>query len=131
MYIFTEISNRVQKEHKDRANNTYTEIMNFISEHFTEDISLQDIANEFDISVTYAGKLISSHLNIGFKSYLNSLRINRAKEILLSQPQIKISALPEMLGYNNSVTFLRVFKKYEGISPSEFIKLNTENNKLN
>lgn len=131
MYIFTEISNRVQKEHKDRANNTYTEIMNFISGHFTEDISLQDIANEFDISVTYAGKLISSHLNIGFKSYLNSLRINRAKEILLSQPQIKISALPEMLGYNNSVTFLRVFKKYEGISPSEFIKLNTENSKLN
>lgn len=129
MYIFNEISNRVQKEHKERANNTYTEIMNFINRHYTEDISLQDIANNFDISVTYAGKLISSHLNIGFKSYINSLRIARAKEILLQQPQTKISALPEMLGYNNSVTFLRVFKKYEGVSPSEFIRLNAENDK--
>lgn len=125
MYIFGTISDNVSRERKDRASSAYNEIMDYISTHYTEDISLQDIATEFDISVTYAGKLISNHLNIGFKSYINSLRIKRAKEILLSQPQIRISEIPEMLGYNNSVTFLRVFKKHEGISPSEFIKIHT------
>ena len=55
-----------------------------------------------------------------FKNYINMYRIEKAKEILREKKDIKIKDLAEKLGYNSSNTFIRIFKKYEGISPTQF-----------
>ena len=57
-----------------------------------------------------------------FKYYLNEIRIERAKNIMRQNPEVMIKDVAEQVGYNNTVTFNRLFKKYEGISPSQYMK---------
>ena len=47
--------------------------------------------------------------------------MKKAKEIMQNNPDIKIKTLAEMLGYNSSMSFIRTFKKIEGIPPGAFI----------
>jgi AraC-like DNA-binding protein len=97
-------------------------IVTFIRENYYKDISLDDIAARFNLSAGYVGKLLKQTLNINFKDYLNNYRVEKAKEILRADKNIKINKLSEMVGCNNPATFIRMFKRYEGLSPGEFSK---------
>ena len=103
-------------------------ILKYVENNYQKDIGRGDIVREFHISESYVGKLFSNELGINFKSYLNRLRISKAKEIIRSHAGIKMSEIPGMVGYNNSVSFLRLFKKYEGMSPTEYQKKWQERN---
>lgn len=63
-----------------------------------------------------------------FKNYLNLFRINKSKEIIQNNKNIKIKEVAELVGYNSSNTFIRIFKKYEGISPARFFLENITDN---
>ena len=56
-----------------------------------------------------------------FKDFLNRYRIEKAKEILRDDPSIKIVDLSAMVGFNSSNSFIRVFSKYEGITPGAYV----------
>jgi len=51
---------------------------------------------------------------------LNNFRIERAKEILRAQPDVKISEVAERVGFNSANTFIRVFSKRVGLTPKAF-----------
>ncbi len=54
------------------------------------------------------------------KNYLNSYRIEKAKEILYHNTDMKVSTLGKQVGFNSSNTFIRVFTKYTGMTPKVF-----------
>lgn len=99
-----------------------TNILLYIQDNFDKDISLTTISDHFKLSEGYISKLLKSTANINFKNYVNTLKVSKAKK-MLSTGKYKVNEVSAMVGCDNTNTFIRIFKKYEGISPGEFIKL--------
>lgn len=99
------------------------EILDYINNHYTEDIYLEGLAEQFDISPSYMSKLIKDHCGVNFVSYVASLRIEQAKKLLL-ETKLPITDIYMQSGFNNRTTFIRTFKKATGLSPSDFRKMN-------
>ena len=101
---------------------TTTKILNYIHEHYLEDLSLAMLSEHFGLTEGYVSKLLKETANVKFKNYLNHLKIKKAKE-LLQTGNYKITEVSSMVGYNNVNSFIRVFKKEEGISPGNYKKI--------
>lgn len=95
-------------------------ILKYIDDNFNNPtISLDIVAQSVSKSVPYVSKFFKEQIGCNFLDYLNRKRIAKAKELL--NGQMTIIQISELVGYNSDVTFRRVFKKYEGITPSEYI----------
>ncbi|HLV09522.1 MAG TPA: AraC family transcriptional regulator, partial [Halanaerobiales bacterium] len=91
----------------------------YIHAHFTEDISLSEVAEQINISSGYLSSLFKDVEEKGLNEYLTELRIAEAKRMLRNSSN-KIYRISELIGYNNPYYFSRVFKKITGLTPSEF-----------
>lgn len=118
--LFTTISNSINTEKEDQEKTFAEQFIDYIEQNYSKDISLVDLAEEFNYSTGYISRLFKSHVKENFKDYLNRYRINKAKEFMEQDPDRKIKAVAEMVGYS-TVTFIRNFKKYEGISPGQYL----------
>lgn len=96
-------------------------IMKFLEENYHIDISLEDLADYMGHSFRYTSVLFKKVMNDNFKSYLNIYRVEKAKELMQKDKTIKVKDLAEKVGYNSSNTFIRIFKKYEGVSPGKYL----------
>lgn len=97
------------------------EIKGYIALHYNETtLSAGEIAEHFGMSLPAISKLFKKNTQIGILDYIHQLRINHAK-VLLQSKLYTVSEVAEMTGYLSPSTFIRVFKKYEGISPGTLI----------
>lgn len=94
-------------------------IVSYINTHYSEDISLDELALTYNTSSKYLSKRIKQYLNIPFKEYLTQLRIDKAKE-LLENTSITISELYSAVGFQNRGAFTRAFKLKTGLSATEY-----------
>ena len=90
----------------------------YIKNHLDEDITLSEIVRRSAMSKTSFCSIFNSIVGMPFKEYLNRLRIERAAELIVSGE--KICVVGNCCGYSEFSTFYRNFKKYKGMSPSEF-----------
>lgn len=118
----------IQKEEKLDTSEFVDRISNFMETYMDKNINVQLISKEFSISPTYLGKLFRKYKNMSMNSFLTSIRIERAKEILQQNPNIMIRELAQHIGYRDQFYFSRVFRSYTGVSPSEY-SLNIMENK--
>lgn len=95
--------------------------LEYIHKNFEKNISVQDIANAANISEGHLRKCFKNELNITVVDYLTNYRIRRAKKMMKSG-EYKISEIYEKVGFTSSQYFSYVFKKIEGVTPSEFLK---------
>lgn len=96
-------------------------VISYIGSHFTQNISLENIANHFGIGKYSLSRIFSNVLHQNFNHYLNSLRINYAKH-LLTTSDYSITRISVECAYNNQQTFNRVFKEFTGTTPKEYRK---------
>ncbi|NLJ89426.1 MAG: helix-turn-helix transcriptional regulator [Clostridiales bacterium] len=102
---------------KTSNNEIISNIKDYIQENYQDpSISLTKISTEFSISESYFSYLFKEETGENFSVYLESIRMKEALR-LLDTTNIPISDLYEEVGYNNSNTFRRVFKKTYGVSP--------------
>ncbi|KYH29457.1 response regulator transcription factor [Clostridium colicanis] len=112
------------KEAVMEANETGIEkAIEYIEEHFCENISLSDVAKRVYLSESYLSRKFKKVKGMGFVEYITKLRMEKAIEDL-KNPNIKIADLASKLGYPNYRYFSQSFKKYTNYTPSEFIKIN-------
>lgn len=97
------------------------QICQYIETHFSEALTLHEVAKAFHISYSYLSTYFSHATNKGFNEYLNAVRIDKAKE-LLEKSEIPIAFIGEKVGYIDQSYFSKVFKKNVGQSPSEYRK---------
>ncbi len=96
-------------------------IEDYIHQNFNRsDMSLFLLAEHFNLTVSYISSIFKKYRQINFKDYLTSYRIRKAIEILDKEPQIRISELAVMVGYENVNSFIRNFKKLKHVSPGEY-----------
>lgn len=96
------------------------EIINFIQNHYTT-VTLTDIADHFHFSVPYCSKIIKSMTGYGFAELIKNIRMQQGESMLLLT-QLSVTDISEKIGYANPETFIRVFKKQFGVSPSYYRK---------
>lgn len=118
--LFLEYYNYVNSD--DAKKDIKYNFLDYIHSNYDKDISLADMAHEFNLAVNYVGVLFKEKTGYNFKDYLNTYRINVSKQILLETPNIKIKDLSTSVGFINTNTFIRIFKKYENISPGQYQK---------
>ena len=95
-------------------------VVSYMEAHFCDpDINFESLAKEVNFSVSYISALLRKKQGISFVKMLTSMRMEKAKELLLN-PSLKIIDIAERLGYNDSYYFSHCFKKHVGISPKEF-----------
>ena len=111
---------RQSPKHQDRQEErTITLITRYLQEHLAEEISLSILAEEFHLSAQYISQLFKSEIGVGFLAYLTNIRMEQAKKLLLSTP-LPIAEVSEQSGYGDYRVFTKVFKKSEGITPSQY-----------
>jgi two-component system, response regulator YesN len=96
-------------------------VVQFIDQHYNEDISLKLLGEMLHSSPNYISRLFKQEVGRGLFDYLNVVRIRNAKE-LLKDYSYKIYEIAEMVGFNSQVHFAIVFNKYEGMSPTDYRK---------
>lgn len=87
--------------------------------HYTEKFSLDELAESFRISKYKLCRDFSSYFHVSPLQYLNSLRIDYAKKLLLSTND-RIYEIGNAVGIENTNHFINLFKKYTGTTPNEF-----------
>ncbi len=96
-------------------------LLQYINIHYAENLYLDKIAEEFNTTPKYFSNYFKKAFGINFIEYLNKIRISHAKE-LLKNSEITVNEIGERVGYLNPSTFTSTFKKYSGITPSEYRK---------
>lgn len=114
-----DIINSIGTEKRQKVNNSVKQALDFINEHYTRDISLDNVAESIGISSYYLSRLFKQELGRNFIDYLTELRITRSIAILKAQ-ECSIKELSESVGYCNSTYFCKVFKKFTGKTIGEF-----------
>lgn len=119
--FFTEqLAEVFRNRRKDYKNHIVTNVKKYIQEHIREHLSLNEVAAVFGISPSYLSQLFSKYNETGFSEYINISKINEGKR-LLTEENLKVYEVAEMLGFESAFYFSKVFKKVEGVSPTEYI----------
>lgn len=93
--------------------------MNYLEQHYTEHITLSQVAGHVFVSQWHLSKLINRHLNKNFFDIVNQLRVSRARE-LLRDPALRVHEIAEQVGFADVAHFSKNFKRLTGKSPVEF-----------
>lgn len=99
----------------------------YLEVHFSEDISLGEIAAYVDLSENYFSNLFKTETGVNLTYYINVLRISRAKE-LMDSTNWKVYEIAEAVGYKNPAYFSTIFRKITKVSVSEYRKAESVKN---
>ena len=111
------VSSAVEPEKQEER--AITGITRYLQEHLAEEISLSVLAEQFHLNPQYISQLFKSEIGVNFLVYLTNIRMEKAKKLLLSTA-LSIAEVAEQSGYGDYRVFTKVFKKSEGITPSQY-----------
>lgn len=113
--------NEIIDKHQSNINShIINKIIQYIYEHYDEQLTLSYVSKLFNFNYYYLSSYFSSHNEEGFNEFLNKIRIKKACEFL--KKDIPISNISSMVGYSDQSYFCKVFKKFTGLTPSNFRK---------
>lgn len=117
--FYIEVINRIINIRSKKAKKMIEVVRDYISEHYSEEISLSRIAEVVFVNPNYFCDMFKNITGENFIDYLTRYRIDKAKE-LLKDMSVKTYEIGRMVGYEDSNYFSKVFKKVVGISPSQY-----------
>lgn len=125
MYLLFDMMNKwagkmeKEKEKKQQTLNYVREAIEFINLKYCEPIMVQHIADHCGVDRAYLSKIFKYATGNTLQEYLIQFRIKRAKQ-LLKETDLSVQYVSYSVGYNDPFTFSKVFKKQQGVSPSEW-----------
>ena len=105
---------------KDYKNHIVVNVKKYINEHIEEKLTLNRVAEVFNISPNYLSVLFSKNNDVGFTDYINQRKVEAAKE-MMKDSTLKIYEISDILGFESAFYFSRVFKKVTGVSPRDYM----------
>ena len=105
------------------------EALRYVSEHYSDvNLGIRDVSEYLGVSESYLMHLFKDNLNKTFNTCLTEYRLLVAKRMLLSG-KWRVNEIAEKAGYYDVKYFSQVFKKTEGVTPSEYVKREHEKSK--
>ncbi|MBE6680596.1 MAG: helix-turn-helix domain-containing protein [Ruminococcaceae bacterium] len=96
-------------------------ILTYIKENYTSPITLEDICRQMNLSKQYCMRIFKKHMNTTINDYILDLRMRHAA-YLLSSTYMNVNQAADYLGFSGTSYFSRVFKKYYGVAPSDYLE---------
>jgi YesN/AraC family two-component response regulator len=98
-------------------------VRKYIEEQYSNpELSLKHLEDEFGMNGKYLSFLFREEIGVKFVDYLSQVRLENAK-VLLTETQLSVQDTASQVGYTNSMTFIRGFKKYFGMTPGDYRKM--------
>ena len=94
----------------------------YIENNYVKEISLADFSGHVFLSESYFAHRFKDEFSVSPKKYVLDLRINKAKELLI-ETDLKINEIAREVGFSSQQRFNDIFKKYEGLTPLYFRKI--------
>ena len=91
-----------------------------MEDNFSLGITLEDIAKVASVTPSHLCRVFKKRYGMSVFKFLTQLRIQKSKEMLMKFPDMAIKEVAERSGFNDTSYFCMVFKRMEGITPSEF-----------
>lgn len=110
-----EMTGRKKKEYTEK----FIHVCNYINDHCTEDLTLEEAADLAGFSKYHFTRLFKTFTGMTFYKYLNQKRIAHAEKLLID-PEVSITEAALHSGFNSLSTFIRMFKLIKGCTPTEF-----------
>ena len=122
---FTEILDSIltnihtqRSEQQERITQT---MRDYVEHNYSRNISLFDLAEYLNLSHEYTSRLFKKKMDISFKDYLSQTRYRTAMEMIDRSPGLKVKELAALVGCNTDM-LARIFVRYSGMTPAEYIK---------
>lgn len=115
-----------QERHSPTTTGQYQRLAPVIAHleaNFSQPLVLDELAAMIDISPQYLCTLFKNVTGNRPALYVNQLRLNKAKEMMLLQPELTIAQVAKYVGFDSPSYFSAVFKKHETLTPGQFISL--------
>jgi len=119
--VFDNIFNCLSSKSDLKIEELKDKLIEYIKDNLKKDISLLDISEHFNLSPNYMSFMFKNVMGNNFKDYLSKCKFDRVVEVLNNKPSTKISDLADEIGVSIE-TLTRMFKKYSGKSPGQYIK---------
>ena len=112
-------------ENEDERVETFRELMTssiqYVNDHYAEELRLETICREFNISKSYFCQLFKRFTGKTYSDYLLEYRIHKAAELLLTT-DMSVTEVGYGVGFNDRAYFSRAFKRLTGVTPSHYKK---------
>ncbi|MFD0692672.1 response regulator [Paenibacillus sp. GCM10027628] len=113
-----------QNDHKQVSiqpghGHTFSAMLEYINEHFSEDITILGLSKRFNLNPNYVSQLFRKELDKTFTEYMTGLRMSRAAE-LLKTTSIPINEIADQVGFKDYFYFSKMFKKIIGSPPRTY-----------
>ncbi|MCD9023148.1 response regulator [Cohnella silvisoli] len=98
----------------------FKQIDYYLKTNLNRPIGLNHLSEHFKVSRTYLCNLFRKQAGASFLDYFNTLRMDKAKELIRERPELMFKEIAERIGFWDHHYFSRVFKTFTGLTPSEF-----------
>ncbi len=124
MNILRKICDYIVRNKKDRNQKIADQIRFIVDQNYTDaNLCIAGIAEEFELTGPYISKIFKDQTGEGIQDYINKVRIRQAK-VLLTEERWNLDRTAKKVGYCNSNGLIRIFKKYEGLTPGKYREMN-------
>ncbi len=98
-----------------------TQVMEWIQAHYGQTLTASSVAERFGYNTAYLSSLFKIYTGYPLISYVNRLRISVSKNLLTNR-ELKIYTIASMCGFSDEKHYMKLFKRYEGMTPSQYRK---------
>lgn len=95
------------------------EVMEWIQAHYGQNLTAVGVAHRFGYNPTYLSALFKTYTGYPLIAYVNRLRISVSKNLLTNRA-LKIYTIASMCGFSDEKHYMKLFKRYEGMTPSQY-----------
>lgn len=96
-----------------------TKALDYISQHYSQNISVQELADMLHLNYNYFSRLFKQETGLSPIQFISALRVKKA-EYLLKYTSLSVSEIGRAVGFNDVLYFSRAFKRCTGLSPSAY-----------
>ncbi|MGW9526580.1 AraC family transcriptional regulator [Paenibacillus terrae] len=122
--LFISISQSVRKQHWNDSNARKVEkIIQYMHQHINSKVTLTELSEMVQLAPTYLSRTFKETTGYAVIEFFNKIKIDKAKELLIEGDK-KVKEVAQALGFTDEFYFSRLFKRMEGISPSEYYSKN-------
>lgn len=119
LFLFETVASFVNRRKSSHNLKAYEKVRKFIEDNYSSELSLDNVSKVVGLSPSYLSLVFKEVSGMNFVEFVNTHRISKSK-MLLQDIALTVSEISEKVGYTNANTFIKVFKKYEGITPGQF-----------
>ena len=123
----TNVKAMLQEEKSSQKVTLYEAVKTYVADHYADPaVSVNEIAGQYELSPAALSKLFKEAGGENLSQYINQVRLKEAKALLMQG--IRLEEVAQRCGYGSQRTFLRIFKQYLGVTPSQYRGLEEKKN---